>query len=66
VAFIVPSDPSSPPTLDAIRSKVRLELADYKAPDQMVLVESLPLTPMMKVDKQALKQRAAALETTRG
>lgn len=66
VAFIVPSDPASPPTLDAIRSKVRLELADYKAPDQMVLVETLPLTPMMKVDKQALKQRAAALETTRG
>lgn len=66
VAFVVPTDPSAPPTLDAIRAKVRSELADYKAPDQMVLIDALPLTPMMKIDKQMLKQRAVELESTRG
>ncbi|RUN78359.1 long-chain fatty acid--CoA ligase [Sphingomonas sp. TF3] len=66
VAFVVPMDPANPPSLEAVRSKVRSELADYKAPDQIVLIDALPVTPMMKVDKQALKVRAAALETTRG
>ena len=66
VAFIVPADPARPPTLEAVRARVRSELADYKAPDQMVLVDALPLTAMMKIDKQALKQRAAKLESTRG
>ncbi len=33
-------------------------LADYKAPDRLVLVDSLPLTSMMKVDKRSLAERA--------
>ena len=65
VAFIVPADPGSPPTLEAVRAKVRSELADYKAPDEIVLTEALPLTPMMKIDKQSLRSRAAACETVR-
>lgn len=66
IAFVVPTDPANPPTLADVRGKVLAELADYKAPDQLVLLDALPLTAMMKVDKQALKQRAAALESTRG
>lgn len=66
VAFVVPADQANPPSLETVRAKVKSELADYKAPDQIVLVEALPLTPMMKVDKQTLKARAAALESTRG
>lgn len=66
VAFVVPADPASPPTLAAIRAKVRAELADYKAPDQLVLLGALPLTAMMKVDKAALKEQAARLASTRG
>lgn len=66
IAFVVPADPSNPPSLANVRSKVLADLADYKAPDQLVLIEALPLTAMMKVDKQALKQRAAALPSTRG
>jgi non-ribosomal peptide synthetase component E (peptide arylation enzyme) len=31
-------------------------LADYKAPDRIVLLPSLPLTSMMKVDKAALRE----------
>lgn len=66
VAFVVPADPDHPPTLAEVRAKIRSELADYKAPDELVLVDALPTTPMMKVDKVALKTRAANLGSTRG
>lgn len=55
VAFVVPTDSKAPPTLEDLRSKIIAELADYKAPDRMVLLAALPLTPMMKIDKAALK-----------
>jgi acyl-CoA synthetase (AMP-forming)/AMP-acid ligase II len=55
IAFVVPSDPAKPPTLDELRAQVRGELADYKAPDRLILLPSLPLTAMMKIDKAALK-----------
>jgi acyl-CoA synthetase (AMP-forming)/AMP-acid ligase II len=55
IAFVVPTDPAAPPMLDDLRKHVRGELADYKAPDQLILLEALPLTVMMKVDKAALK-----------
>jgi non-ribosomal peptide synthetase component E (peptide arylation enzyme) len=47
-----------------LRGAVGVELADYKAPDRLVVVESLPLTSMMKVDKKSLARRAAALPPT--
>lgn len=55
VAFVVAADPEAPPGLDDLRAEIRAELADYKAPDRLVLLDALPLTPMMKVDKAALK-----------
>jgi acyl-CoA synthetase (AMP-forming)/AMP-acid ligase II len=55
VAFVVPADAAAPPTLEDLRAKVRTELADYKAPDRLVLLGALPHTAMMKVDKAALK-----------
>lgn len=57
VAFVVPTDPASPPSLDDLRAWVRDRLADYKAPDDVVVVDALPLTPMLKVDKAALRER---------
>jgi non-ribosomal peptide synthetase component E (peptide arylation enzyme) len=30
---------------------------DYKAPDEVVVIDALPLTAMMKVDKAALRMR---------
>ena len=51
--------PGAEVTLDDLRSWSRGSLADYKSPDRLVLVESLPLTSMMKVDKRALAQPAA-------
>ncbi|HEX3461554.1 MAG TPA: class I adenylate-forming enzyme family protein [Acidimicrobiales bacterium] len=58
VGFVVPAA-GAEVTLDDLRSWSRGSLADYKSPDRLVLVESLPLTSMMKVDKRALAQPAA-------
>ena len=53
VAFVV-ATPGSEPRLDALRTFCVARLADYKAPDRLELVPSLPLTAMGKVDKRAL------------
>ena len=60
VAFVVPRDPRHPPTTDAVRQWVRERLADYKAPDEVRIVDALPRTTMMKLDRAALRQRVAA------
>lgn len=66
VAFVVPRESESPPTLATVRDKIRAELADYKAPDHLVLTDALPVNAMMKIDKTELKRIAASLEITRG
>jgi acyl-CoA synthetase (AMP-forming)/AMP-acid ligase II len=48
--------------LDELRQLARSELADYKAPDRLMVVEQLPVTSMMKVDKRALASLAAGAE----
>jgi acyl-CoA synthetase (AMP-forming)/AMP-acid ligase II len=58
VAFVCPSDPGRPPSPDELVSWCRARLADYKTPDRIVLVDELPLTPMLKVDKLALRTQA--------
>lgn len=55
VAFVVPADPASPPSLDDLRAWSRARIADYKAPDRLVLVDDLPLTAMQKTDRGALR-----------
>ncbi len=60
VAFVVAADPSDPPDLTDLRSWARGRLADYKAPDTLVLLDELPLTPMAKVDRQKLREWAGA------
>ena len=62
VAFVVPaegSDVDASTLLEGLRGTVRATLADYKAPDRVVVVDQLPLTSMMKVDKRVLADRAA-------
>jgi acyl-CoA synthetase (AMP-forming)/AMP-acid ligase II len=54
VAFVVPAPDAAPPTLDALRAWCRDRLADYKAPDRLELVDDLPVTSMLKIDKRAL------------
>ena len=69
VAFVVlaagpdgADDPAGPvdeaALLAELRSTARASLADYKAPDRVVVTERLPLTSMMKVDKRALAELA--------
>ncbi len=50
VAVVVPVDPAAPPDVATLRGHCAAALADYKAPDAVVVVGELPLTPMMKVD----------------
>jgi acyl-CoA synthetase (AMP-forming)/AMP-acid ligase II len=57
VAFVVPAAGAEPPSLDELRAFTAARLADYKAPDRLELVDALPLTPMLKVDKLALRAR---------
>ena len=52
---------SSPRDLDreTLRSWCRDRLADYKAPDRVVVLDELPVTSMLKIDKQALVKLAS-------
>lgn len=56
-AVVVPADPANPPTLEQLREHVGRELASYKRPDGLTVVEALPLNSMYKVDKRALLAR---------
>jgi acyl-CoA synthetase (AMP-forming)/AMP-acid ligase II len=55
-AFVVARDRRLPPTLHDIRVFVGAELASFKRPEGLTIVEELPVTPMFKVDKQVLRQ----------
>jgi acyl-CoA synthetase (AMP-forming)/AMP-acid ligase II len=53
-AFVIAADPASPPTLDELRDWCRARIADYKAPDRLVLADAFPVNATHKVDKAAL------------
>jgi acyl-CoA synthetase (AMP-forming)/AMP-acid ligase II len=55
VAFVVPRRPDAPPTLDELRDFGRERLAGYKLPEDLRIVDALPLTAMEKVDRTALR-----------
>lgn len=59
VAVVVPHDTANPPTLRDLRTHVAAELADYKAPDELLVVDELPLTAMLKPDRTALRELIA-------
>jgi acyl-CoA synthetase (AMP-forming)/AMP-acid ligase II len=73
VAVVVPHAGTAP-DLGSLRAHCAARLADYKAPDAMVMVDELPLTPMMKVDPdrigalaaRAAEERLAGLPRSRG
>jgi acyl-CoA synthetase (AMP-forming)/AMP-acid ligase II len=56
VAFVVPRDPSSPPALADLRELGRDRLAAYKLPEEVRVVDALPLTAAEKVDRAALAE----------
>ncbi len=55
VAYVVPADPTAPPSLEALRDHVALSLPRHMAPRELVLVrEGLPRTASGKVHRAAL------------
>ena len=63
-AFVVPIDASDPPTLAELRTHVGAELASYKRPDGLTVVDALPTNAMYKVDKRALRAQWNAQQGT--
>jgi acyl-CoA synthetase (AMP-forming)/AMP-acid ligase II len=59
VAVVVPTDPASPPTLAELRAGASDRLAHHKLPEDLVVLESLPLTAMQKLDRRALARLVA-------
>jgi len=58
VAVVVAREGAAP-ELPGLRTFCAERLSDYKAPDALVVVDELPLTPMMKVDAGRLAALAA-------
>jgi acyl-CoA synthetase (AMP-forming)/AMP-acid ligase II len=56
VAVIVPRDAAAPPSLAQLREFAAPQLAPYKLPEALRVLDSLPLTPMEKVDRRALRE----------
>ena len=65
VAFVIPTDPTLPPTIAEIRQELSPLIADYKRPDVVVVVDQIPVTAMLKVDRNALKPAAEEAAQTR-
>lgn len=54
VAVVVPRDPAAAPSLTELRSFAEGALARHKLPEDLRVVDALPLSPMDKVDRRAL------------
>lgn len=54
VAFVVAADPSSPPTLDQLRDRVKAQLPAAAAPKEIVLLDVLPRTALGKIARHML------------
>jgi acyl-CoA synthetase (AMP-forming)/AMP-acid ligase II len=60
VAVVVARDASAPPSLQELREFAAPHLAAHKLPEAIMVVESLPLTPMEKVDRSTLREVVTA------
>lgn len=60
ICAVVETEGSSQPTLAELSEHVRQSLAGYKAPRDLVLVDSIGRAPNGKVDYKAVKDRAIA------
>jgi O-succinylbenzoic acid--CoA ligase len=55
-AFVVPADPSSPPTLGELRSAVKESMPAHAAPHRLCLMERIPRTTLGKVMRRSLPE----------
>ena len=60
ICAVVETDGAAVPTLAELSEHVRASLAGYKAPRDLVLVDSIGRAPNGKVDYKAIKERAMA------
>ena len=60
ICAVVETDGTAQPSLAELSEHVRLTLAGYKAPRELVLVESIGRAPNGKVDYKGVKDRAMA------
>jgi acyl-CoA synthetase (AMP-forming)/AMP-acid ligase II len=56
VAAVVPRAGRSAPSLDELRRFATTQLAHHKLPEDLIVLDELPLTPADKVDRRALRQ----------
>ena len=54
VAVVVAADPVAPPTLASLREHAQGSLAHHKLPEDLLVVDEIPLTAMQKVDRRRL------------
>ena len=66
VAVVVARDPDAPPTLDELRAYAAETLSAHKLPEDLRLVDELPLTPMQKIDRKALAAHEQSRADVRG
>ncbi|MBO9413179.1 MULTISPECIES: malonyl-CoA synthase [unclassified Ruegeria] len=57
------AEPGSTPDLDAIMARAQAELARFKHPRKLIVLDALPRNTMGKVQKNALRERFAELFT---
>jgi crotonobetaine/carnitine-CoA ligase len=60
VAFVVPSDPKAPPTVEELTSWCAERLSKPKVPAQFTLLDELPRTSVGKIRKFLLKEETTA------
>jgi acyl-CoA synthetase (AMP-forming)/AMP-acid ligase II len=61
VAVVIARDPSDPPSLAELREFGAQHLAKFKLPEAMRVVDALPMTAMLKIDKRALAREEELL-----
>jgi bile acid-coenzyme A ligase len=59
-AVVQPTDPSAPPTVEALRAHCRARLAAYKTPKTFEIVERIPRSGAGKVNRSALVDERTA------
>jgi len=59
VAVVVPREGGTAPTIDDLRAYAEDRLARYKLPENLLVVDALPLTAMEKLDRKALAAMVA-------
>ncbi|GAA3774134.1 linear/branched/unsaturated fatty acid:CoA ligase LbuL [Streptomyces coacervatus] len=61
LACVIPRDPADPPTLEDVRAFCEGQLAHYKVPSRVQILETFPMTVSGKVRKIELREKYTAV-----